>query len=112
MKNLGEICADFEDLWAKLHPDEIGWTFDSTVNKMIHQVETMRYDRAILRSNGGWKASDIRIIGKEPFRVEDISKPTKEVPPVKRVGYDNLEAYPEIWISDHFGLLVDLVYQK
>eukprot|EP00002_Diphylleia_rotans_P019790 TRINITY_DN3821_c0_g1_i1.p1 TRINITY_DN3821_c0_g1~~TRINITY_DN3821_c0_g1_i1.p1 ORF type:complete len:294 (+),score=60.33 TRINITY_DN3821_c0_g1_i1:72-953(+) len=76
---------DYIDLWPALHPGDKGFTFDSHVNKMIHQEEQMRYDRMVLRSST-WKPVKMEILGSQ--QLPEIQRPT--------------------WISDHFGLYVEL----
>jgi len=83
--------SKFLDVWPTLHPDQIGYTFDSKHNEMLRPVpaERMRYDRIFLGSentNGNkWKATHIEILG--------------------TVAIENQKE--KIYPSDHFGLLAD-----
>jgi tyrosyl-DNA phosphodiesterase 2 len=74
------------DLWPALHT-EPGYTIDSTANTMRQQVKCRpthkRIDRIFLRSPS-WRARKIELVGTEPF--DDAGT----------------------FISDHFGLLVEL----
>lgn len=91
-----EILHDYMDVWSYLRKkDEMGYTFDTTVNEMLSwssqkRYEQMRYDRVMLSSKI-WNAKTINILGNEKY---GISKANSNRP---------------IFISDHFGLSVDII---
>jgi len=90
-----EILTDYVDVWSSLRKkDDMGYTFDTKVNEMLsfdsrHNYEQMRYDRVMLSSKI-WNAKTINILGNQKY---GISKPNSNRP---------------IFISDHFGLSVDI----
>ena len=77
----------YEDTWLTLHPDELGYTFDTSVNPWILRKvrpERMRYDRMMLKSDI-YEVESIDIVGnKDPS-----------------ISLDIYEGIP----SDHFGLI-------
>lgn len=90
---LQQIVPDYVDLWPALKGNDPnntdrtskGYTFDSTVNKNITQIEVARYDRVIARSSSGWQPTSIEIVGSEPIILN------------------------RVWPSDHFGLLAKFI---
>jgi tyrosyl-DNA phosphodiesterase 2 len=82
------IDPAYLDLWSTLRPDEAGYTEDTTINAMLRAKEgeekQVRYDRILLRSiASGWDPVSIRLLGDAPVS----------------------PATPEVFPSDHFGLL-------
>lgn len=77
------------DAWSQLRPAEPGYTIDSEINRMrwLHERkhDQRRIDRVFHRLRR-WRVSSIDVIGREP-----------------------LVGDPLTFISDHFGLCVDLV---
>ncbi len=86
----GSINAEFDDLWRRLHPHELGFTWDMERSEMARAgsfagEKSRRLDRVLLRSEL-WEGGSIEIIGDEP------------------VHPGKLDLFP----SDHFGLLATL----
>jgi poly(A) polymerase len=84
-----EILAGFVDAWEQLHPDERGATFDAVGNSMMACTgETWfgRIDRVFARATATVKS--IEIVGNTPF---------------------GREGARDLYISDHFGLLAEVV---
>jgi len=85
----------YQDVWAVLHPSEPGYTEDTDVNTM-RRLQTgkhkqVRFDRILLRSEQpGWRAESIQMIGTEPISPDR----------------------PEVFPSDHFGLVGTFVWQS
>jgi len=82
------------DLWDALRGDDPGYTEDTDVNRMrlIHKrkEKRVRFDRILLRSaSPGWVPSAIRRIGTDPISA----------------------ALPEVFPSDHFGLVGTLTWE-
>lgn len=79
----GFFPENYVDCWKALHPDEEGYTFDSTANPLIREQtkKRARIDRILVKSSH-WKASKCEIIGTKPFD----------------------GAYPLLLPSDHFGV--------
>ncbi|WP_234797864.1 endonuclease/exonuclease/phosphatase family protein [Mycolicibacterium neoaurum] len=79
------LPADFRDVWPTLHPDEPGFTEDTTINHMRYDMKDkhrhVRFDRVLLRADA-WSAHSIRLLGREPVAPE----------------------LPRIFPSDHFGV--------
>jgi endonuclease/exonuclease/phosphatase family metal-dependent hydrolase len=69
--SLYKIMIDYRDLWLDMKAEEKGFTFDSTVNKMLSQHETMRYDRIIYRVKG-YRPIELMDSTKDP--VESITE--------------------------------------
>ncbi|HVH98248.1 MAG TPA: endonuclease/exonuclease/phosphatase family protein [Enhygromyxa sp.] len=80
--------AGWTDAWAQLRPGDPGFTIDSEINRMrwLHKRahDQRRIDRVFCRSPR-WVVSGIEVVGREP-----------------------LPGDPLTFISDHFGLCVDL----
>jgi tyrosyl-DNA phosphodiesterase 2 len=83
-----EVLTGWRDVWPAVHGNAPGYTVDSELNRMraASQPEhaQKRIDRAFLRGSG-WRVEAIERLGTKPLRDE-----------------------PDTWISDHFGLCVDL----
>ncbi len=75
----------YVDLWARLRPDEVGWTEDTDVNlmrkEMTRKHKQVRFDRILLRSSR-FAATSVDLLGTAPISVDD----------------------PVLFPSDHFGL--------
>jgi endonuclease/exonuclease/phosphatase family metal-dependent hydrolase len=91
--------AGYVDLWAKLHPEDPGYTYDISRNTLAQAISARicqhenragssnRFDRIMLKSTI-WKEKSIELVGTEPV----LTLPTGET----------------IFPSDHFGLLAVL----
>ncbi|MCG8352947.1 MAG: endonuclease/exonuclease/phosphatase family protein [Chloroflexales bacterium] len=84
----------YQDVWPLLHQTAPGFTEDTDRNTMRLLVtgkrKQVRFDRLLLRSQpAGWRAETIRLIGTEPIS----------------------STMPNIFPSDHFGLLGTFVWQ-
>lgn len=99
LENCG-LCkhlSDYDDAWVYLkndNPADKGYTFDSEVNKMCVEYgsgyEQMRYDRVMVKSRSegfGWEPCEIRLLGTQSIQ-------------------------EGLWPSDHFGIVVTLVYKN
>ncbi|CAM9283312.1 unnamed protein product, partial [Ectocarpus fasciculatus] len=84
-----KILPSYQDVWPTLHPEEKGFTFDSTTNPSIHQFEQMRYDRVMCQSLEGLPLS---------LRSRDENK-----------GFSALDLQ-EVFPSDHYGLLTEFAH--
>lgn len=85
----------FADIWLGLHPGDPGYTFDPTKNciaqKMTVSGHPGRFDRILLKSASNvWKAEKAELFARQPI-------PGTE---------------GKLFLSDHFGLLSVLRYQK
>ncbi|KAL4527298.1 hypothetical protein Ndes2526B_g09000 [Nannochloris sp. 'desiccata'] len=93
-KNDGEapLPPGWVDAWAEMHPDDLGYSYDTESNAMIKRGPwslRLRLDRAFFKSNN-WILDGIELLGKDA---------------IKGVKYEGKPVLP----SDHFGLLVKLV---
>ena len=84
----------YQDLWSELHEVDPGFTEDTDRNTMrllyTGKPKRVRFDRILLRSEQpGWQANSIQLIGTEPID----------------------HATPNIFPSDHFGLISRFVWQ-
>lgn len=89
------IHPTYTDIWNLLHPNERGYTEDTTINLMRQSLnreeKQVRFDRVLLRTQQDyWHPKSIECIGMNPISPK----------------------YPEVFPSDHFGLLVDLMWNK
>ena len=87
---------DYRDLWSQLHPNVLGYTFDTRANTMLanKRLEQMRYDR-ILLSSPSWSASTINMICTQQFG--------RAMP--GEIGDHGMIISPTpVYPSDHFGL--------
>lgn len=86
-----EILAGWTDAWQRCHPGDPGFTVDSEVNAMRAQVKPgdkqARIDRVFHRGDG-WRVEGIERLGTRPCAFDPPLAP--------------------IFVSDHFGLRVDL----
>ena len=84
--------AGFTDAWSLVHPDDPGFTVDSEVNEMRGAIKPggkrARIDRVFHRGER-WQIAAIERLGMTPCALD---------PPL-----------PPVFISDHFGLQLDLV---
>ena len=129
--SLQNILPDFIDLWPEKYPHLRGYTFDSTVNRVINHYEQMRYDRIMYKSSNGYlRAEDIglqgntsasamgiqptlkeeteAVIAEEPIVTDGYTTPPKRTRPPKLHlkepdGYTASEL-ERIYPSDHFAL--------
>lgn len=81
------------DTWARLRPNEPGFTQDTVVNGMLArakgQARQVRIDRLLLRSDTAeWMPESIRLLGTAP-----------------------VDANPQVFPSDHFGLAATMRYR-
>jgi len=94
---LEEFIPKYEDTWVTLHADELGYTFDTSVNPWIFREvrpERMRYDRMMLKSKI-YEVETIDIVG------NGDSKGSSE-----DLGLD-----PKV-PSDHFGLIAKFKFKS
>ena len=82
------LVRDWRDAWIALRRDEPGYTVDSQVNLMRRMTKPKpkreRIDRVFVR--GQWRVTKIERLGMEPITPGDLTT----------------------YVSDHFGLLVEL----
>jgi len=87
------IEPDYVDVWPALHADP-GHTEDSAINLMLRKLsdkDAVRFDRVLLRSGTpGWVPVSMERLGMEPIS----------------------ESLPEVFPSDHFGLLARLQWRQ
>ncbi len=77
--------TEWRDLWADLHPDKDGFTYDYKNNQMIKGHFRSRLDRAIFRPGPGISIANINLVGQDT------------------IGTDATTNKP-FWCSDHWGL--------
>ncbi|MHA0287291.1 endonuclease/exonuclease/phosphatase family protein [Mycobacterium sp. C3-094] len=86
-----DLPADCADAWATLHPNEEGFTENTSVNLMLYDNKRkhrgVRFDRVLITGDQ-WAPACIDLLGTEP-----ISR-----------------ALPRVFPSDHFGLLCRIVH--
>lgn len=106
-ESLLRIMPEYIDLWPQLHPDRMGFTFDSAANPMIGKEERMRYDRIVYRSTPGssratvvWRPVKMELIGDTPIKRQDGSTVM-----VDHKHTENLKV--PLLPSDHFGLYAE-----
>jgi tyrosyl-DNA phosphodiesterase 2 len=91
-----QACLDpeYTDVWAALRANEPGYTADTDVNLMLAETseeKRVRYDRVLVRSGTpGWAPQSVELLGTAPIAPD----------------------LPEVFPSDHFGLLVRLRRKK
>ena len=87
------IDPDYLDVWSELHADP-GYTEDPAVNRMLRKYtdkEAVRLDRVLLRSAiPGWIPVSAEVLGTAPISDE----------------------LPDVFPSDHFGLLARLEWRE
>ena len=114
-----QVPEGYTDLWKTVNPNEPGYTFDGTINKMMHQMWPlpglhgysndiqMRLDRLFIKSNN-WKGKQMNICMNEP--VYESKGKTNTLKDLISIFGDlfgiNLIRKPEHYLfpSDHFGL--------
>jgi tyrosyl-DNA phosphodiesterase 2 len=83
------ILPQYTDIWAHVHPDRDGFTEDTSINVMRYNVrgkhKQVRFDRILLKSSR-WQAQSIDLLGTQPIAPD----------------------LPDIFPSDHFGLLTHI----
>ena len=89
-----QLDPTYQDVWSVLHPADSGFSEDTDRNTMrLHftgKRKQVRFDRILLRSEeSGWQAESIQLTGTEPIQ----------------------DATPDIFPSDHFGLVGRFVWQ-
>jgi len=86
----GRIPNSYVDAWPTLHPNEEGFTEDTSVNLMLldskKKNRRVRFDRVLIKGDG-WTPALIRLLGTEPVS----------------------STLPRVFPSDHFGLLCRVV---
>mgnify|MGYP003631232912 FL=1 len=81
-----QALRNYEDLWSTLKPNDNGFTVDYSVNKMKPSTKApVRFDRILSHGQHLWRPQTITMIATEP-----------------------LEGRPNLWPSDHFGLLATM----
>ena len=88
-----QIAAPFVDVWPELHPHELGFTEDTSINLMRldsrNKHRHVRFDRVLLKGPT-WAAAGIDLLGTEPLS----------------------DALARIFPSDHFGVRCRLVRRR
>ncbi|MDZ5085323.1 MULTISPECIES: endonuclease/exonuclease/phosphatase family protein [Mycobacteriaceae] len=79
------IAPAYRDVWPTLHPQEPGFTENSSTNPMLRDSKKkprqLRFDRVLIKG-ADWVPTDIAMLGTEPISPE----------------------LPRVFPSDHFGL--------
>jgi hypothetical protein len=82
-----EECApDYVDVWPALRGVDPGYTFNSDINRNIHQTEMMRYDRIIFKSGGE---------SGNHFEPSNVGNPTSNSPPASALTAGD----SSVWLS-------------
>lgn len=89
------LDPQYVDVWSELHADKPGYTADTDLNLMLaafsKEKKTVRYDRMLVRSDvPGWEPESVELIGTEPIAPDR----------------------PEVFPSDHFGILARLRWSE
>lgn len=89
-----QLDPSFSDVWQQLRPAEPGYTEDTDINLMTYndkgKEKRVRFDRILLHSaEKGWQPSNVRLLGTEPITPDQ----------------------PEVFPSDHFGLVADFEWK-
>ncbi len=94
------IDPAYHDVWDVLRAGEPGYTEDTALNRMLYlskgKHKQVRFDRVLLKTSkpdlpgSRWEEKSIRLLGTEPIFVD----------------------MPEVFPSDHFGLLCRGVAKK
>ncbi len=83
-----DMVSQWTDAWLELRPGDPGYTVDSTLNEMRY-LHKGRHDRKridrVFTAGDGWRLRSI-----------------------ERLGTAALQGDPQTFVSDHFGLVVDL----
>mmetsp|Transcript_27831 Transcript_27831/g.47029 ORF Transcript_27831/g.47029 Transcript_27831/m.47029 type:complete len:493 (-) Transcript_27831:1418-2896(-) len=106
---LQQVLPEYVDVWPFVHNSrqssnstakrDIGYTFDSEVNRMISHEERMRYDRVMARCGKSGRdfarvvPAEIELVGTQPLTAAELEQ------------CDSGERQQQVWPSDHFGLL-------
>jgi tyrosyl-DNA phosphodiesterase 2 len=90
----GRLDPTYRDVWQAVHGEAPGYTEDTDVNRMRLAVQgkrkRVRFDRMLVRSGDpGWQPRSIRLLGTEPIAPD----------------------HPNVFPSDHFGLVAKLAWQ-
>jgi endonuclease/exonuclease/phosphatase family metal-dependent hydrolase len=92
------------DVWAHLHPDEVGWTEDTKINVMRFNIKRkhkqVRFDRVVLIKTGVDGSGGNHLPPSSQF-VSPAS--------IHLLGTDPLKGESGIFPSDHFGLLAEFI---
>lgn len=114
------IPKGYLDAWKAVHPNQPGYTFDGTINRMLHEISPlgwmygfkddvqMRLDRICVQSIN-WQATAIEICLNNP--VYDAKQKTNFFKDVLSTLFDrfriNVARNPKHYLfpSDHFGLV-------
>lgn len=79
------IAAAYRDVWPTLHPQDPGFTENSSTNPMLRDSKKkprqLRFDRVLIKG-ADWVPTDIAMLGTEPISPD----------------------LPRVFPSDHFGL--------
>jgi endonuclease/exonuclease/phosphatase family metal-dependent hydrolase len=118
---LEEVLPAYVDVWPFLRgvgfsmesstekegDSELGFTFDSEINKMIPMRERMRYDRVLVRSGGSGGVGECMPAGIELVGVHAIPLPQEQQQGGQgQEQTQEQQGRPQVWPSDHFGLFV------
>jgi tyrosyl-DNA phosphodiesterase 2 len=79
----------WHDAWPELHPGDPGFTVDSHINALRFMSKRKHVRKRIDRVF--WRGDDWRVAS------------------IERLGTEPLEGDPLTFVSDHFGLVVELV---
>jgi endonuclease/exonuclease/phosphatase family metal-dependent hydrolase len=119
-----KVPEGYTDLWKTVNPNEPGYTFDGTINKMMHHMWPlpalhgysndiqMRLDRVLIKSDN-WKGKEMHVCMDEP--VYESKGKTNTIKDLISIFGDvfgiNLIRRPKHYLfpSDHFGLHTILV---
>ena len=90
-----QLAPTYQDIWSTLHPQQAGYSEDTERNTMrlrhTGKSKQVRFDRVLVRSQHvGWYAEAIALIGTQPIS----------------------DTKPELFPSDHFGLVSRLRWQS
>jgi endonuclease/exonuclease/phosphatase family metal-dependent hydrolase len=88
------IEPDFHDLWPLLRGNDPGYTKDPLVNHMLQgldkRLKQVRFDRILFRGRApGWRPRSIELVGNQPLS----------------------DSRPDVFPSDHFGLVARLEWE-
>ncbi len=82
------LHPSYRDLWSERYPDRPGFTEDTRANSMrlaqTRRAKQVRFDRILIRDESGrWSVEEMVLLGRRPLG-------------------------PELFVSDHFGVLAHL----
>lgn len=113
------IPPNYQDAWKTLYPDNPGYTFDGTINTMLHEIwplgwvygfkdnVQMRLDRVFTQTNN-WNVSAMDICFNQP--IYQSNQRTNLIKDILSTAFDffkvNIARDPKKYLfpSDHFGL--------